>query len=41
MEVLIQDPKEMFRVLPEATQRALAPVAEEARTRLSRALSRL
>ena len=41
VEVLIQDPKEMFRVLPEATQRALAPVAEEARTRLSRALSRL
>ena len=40
-EVLIQDPKEMFRVLPEATQRALAPVAEEARTRLSRALARL
>ena len=27
VEVLIQDPKEMFRVLPEATQRALAPVA--------------
>ena len=41
VEVLIQDPKEMFRVLPEATQRALAPVAEEARTRLSRALARL
>ena len=41
VEVLIQDPKEMFRVLPEATQMALAPVAEEARTRLSRALSRL
>ena len=41
VEVLIQDPKEMFRVLPEATQRALATVAEEARTRLSRALARL
>ncbi|NHK39561.1 DUF302 domain-containing protein [Thermus thermophilus] len=41
VEVLIQDPEAMFRVLPEATQRALAPVAEEARTRLSRALSRL
>ena len=41
VEVLIQDPKEMFRVLPEATQTALAPVAEEARTRLSRALARL
>ncbi|MEJ5336809.1 MAG: ABC transporter ATP-binding protein, partial [Thermus sp.] len=34
-------PEAMSRVLPEATQRALAPVAEEARTRLSRALSRL
>lgn len=41
VEVLIQDPGEMFRVLPEATQRALALVAEEARTRLSRALARL
>lgn len=41
VEVLIQDLEAMFRVLPEATQRALAPVAEEARTRLSRALSRL
>ncbi|GGN02443.1 hypothetical protein GCM10007092_15900 [Thermus composti] len=41
VEVLIQDPEAMFRVLPEATQRALAPVAEEARARLSRALSRL
>jgi uncharacterized protein (DUF302 family) len=41
VEVLVQDPKEMFRVLPEATQEALAPVAEEARARLSRALARL
>ena len=41
VEVLIQDLEAMFRVLPEATQRALAPVTEEARTRLSRALSRL
>ncbi|MGC8905408.1 DUF302 domain-containing protein [Thermus sp.] len=41
VEVLVQDPGEMFRVLPEAAQEALAPVAEEARARLSRALARL
>ncbi|BAW01727.1 hypothetical protein TTMY_1337 [Thermus thermophilus] len=41
VEVLVQDPGEMFRVLPEAAQKTLAPVAEEARTRLSRALARL
>ena len=41
VEVLLPDPRALFRVLPEATQRALAPVAEEARTRLSRALARL
>jgi len=41
VEVLVQDPGEMFRVLPEVAQKALAPVAEEARTRLSRALARL
>lgn len=41
VEVLVQDPREMFRVLPEATREALAPVAEEARARLERALARL
>lgn len=41
VEVLVQDPGEMVRVLPEAAQKALAPVAEEARARLSRALARL
>lgn len=41
VEVLVQDPREMFRVLPEATREALAPVAEEARARLERALAQL
>ena len=41
VEVLGQDPREMFRVLPEATREALAPLAEEARARLERALARL
>ncbi|RTH04163.1 DUF302 domain-containing protein, partial [Thermus scotoductus] len=36
VEVLLQDPREMFRVLPTETQEALKPVAEEARNRLEK-----
>ncbi|MEJ5336807.1 ABC transporter ATP-binding protein [Thermus scotoductus] len=41
VEVLLQDPREMFRVLPTETQEALKPVAEEARNRLEKALAKL
>ncbi|GLV47857.1 hypothetical protein TJA_10170 [Thermus sp. LT1-2-5] len=41
VEVLIQDPEGMFRLLPQATQEALRPVAEEAKKRLTQALARL
>lgn len=41
VEVLLQDPREMFRVLPIETQEALKPVAEEARNRLQKALAKL
>ena len=41
VEVLLQDPREMFRVLPTETREALKPVAEEARNRLEKALAKL
>lgn len=41
VEVLLQDPREMFRILPTETQEALKPVAEEARNRLEKALAKL
>ena len=41
VEVLLQDPREMFRVLPTETREALKPVAEEARNRLENALAKL
>jgi len=41
VEVLLQDPREMLRVLPTETQEALKPVAEEARNRLEKALAKL
>ncbi|APD09393.1 MULTISPECIES: DUF302 domain-containing protein [Thermus] len=41
VEVLVQDPEGMFRLLPPKTQEALKPVAQEAKARLERALARL
>ncbi|WP_243028629.1 DUF302 domain-containing protein [Thermus albus] len=41
VEILLQDPMGMFQVLPQEKQEALRPVAEEARTRLEKALASL
>ncbi|WP_243031715.1 DUF302 domain-containing protein [Thermus altitudinis] len=41
VEILLQDPRGIFQVLPRETQEALRPVAEEARSRLERALAKL
>lgn len=41
VEVSILDPEAMFAVTPEATRRRLEPLAQEAHSRLSRALEAL
>ncbi|WP_246584485.1 DUF302 domain-containing protein [Thermus brevis] len=41
VEILLQDPKGMFQVLPPEKQEALKPVVEEARSRLEKALAKL
>lgn len=41
VEILLQDPRNMFQVLSQEKQAALKPVVEEARNRLEKVLTRL